>query len=109
MSVKLHHGDMLEVIPRLVAEGVIVDAIVTDPPYGLEFMGKEWDSFRGRNTGIKVPKSEGPWGRGKRAPVFNANRRTQKCPRPNNSASDYPEPNCTFGAAVAAGRPFERA
>ena len=23
-----------------------VDAIVTDPPYGLEFMGKEWDSFR---------------------------------------------------------------
>ena len=20
-----------------------VDAIVTDPPYGLEFMGKEWD------------------------------------------------------------------
>jgi len=23
-----------------------VDAIVTDPPYGLEFMGKEWDSFK---------------------------------------------------------------
>jgi site-specific DNA-methyltransferase (adenine-specific) len=29
-----------------------VDAIVTDPPYGLEFMGKEWDSFRaGFSTG----------------------------------------------------------
>jgi DNA modification methylase len=23
-----------------------IDAIVTDPPYGLEFMGKEWDSFK---------------------------------------------------------------
>lgn len=23
-----------------------IDAIVTDPPYGLEFMGKEWDAFR---------------------------------------------------------------
>src|SRR5690606_20680739 len=23
-----------------------VDAIVSDPPYGLEFMGKDWDSFR---------------------------------------------------------------
>ncbi len=27
-----------------------VDAVVTDPPYGLEFMGKDWDSF-GRETG----------------------------------------------------------
>lgn len=24
-----------------------VDAVVTDPPYGLEFMGKEWDRFGG--------------------------------------------------------------
>lgn len=23
-----------------------IDAIVTDPPYGLEFMGKEWDKFK---------------------------------------------------------------
>ena len=23
-----------------------IDSNVTDPPYGLEFMGKEWDSFR---------------------------------------------------------------
>ena len=22
-----------------------IDAIVTDPPYGLEFMGKEWDKL----------------------------------------------------------------
>jgi site-specific DNA-methyltransferase (adenine-specific) len=24
-----------------------VDAVVTDPPYGLEFMGKEWDRLSG--------------------------------------------------------------
>ena len=28
-----------------------VDAIVTDPPYGLEFMGKEWDRLKKINTG----------------------------------------------------------
>ncbi len=33
--VNLESGDCLEVIPRLVAEGVVVDAIVTDPPYHL--------------------------------------------------------------------------
>jgi len=25
-----------------------IDAIVTDPPYGLEFMGKEWDRISGK-------------------------------------------------------------
>jgi len=44
MSVELFHGDCLEIIPRLVAEGRVVDAICTDPPYGLEFMGQEWDA-----------------------------------------------------------------
>jgi DNA modification methylase len=37
----LHHGDCREVMAQLDAESI--DAIVTDPPYGLEFMGKEWD------------------------------------------------------------------
>ena len=35
----LHHGDCLEVLPTLDP----VDAVVTDPPYGLEFMGTAWD------------------------------------------------------------------
>ena len=35
----LHHGDCLDVLPTLDP----VDAVVTDPPYGLEFMGKAWD------------------------------------------------------------------
>lgn len=38
----LHHGDCLDVMAGLEAESV--DAVVTDPPYGLEFMGKDWDA-----------------------------------------------------------------
>jgi DNA modification methylase len=34
-------GDCLDVLERMPAESV--DAVVTDPPYGLEFMGEEWD------------------------------------------------------------------
>lgn len=34
-------GDCLTVLPTLEANSV--DAIVTDPPYGLSFMGKSWD------------------------------------------------------------------
>ena len=34
-------GDCLDVMPTLEANSV--DAIVSDPPYGLAFMGKEWD------------------------------------------------------------------
>lgn len=45
--IRIEPGDCLAVIPRLVAEGVLVDAIVCDPPYGLEFMGKEWDKLDG--------------------------------------------------------------
>lgn len=36
-------GDCVEQMRTLDAESV--DAIVTDPPYGLEFMGKAWDGF----------------------------------------------------------------
>jgi DNA modification methylase len=38
---KLHHGDCLEVLKTIEANSV--DAVVTDPPYGLKFMGKKWD------------------------------------------------------------------
>jgi DNA modification methylase len=44
-NVTLHLGDCLEVLRFL--PDISVDSIVTDPPAGIEFMGKEWDSFRG--------------------------------------------------------------
>lgn len=47
MSVRILHGDCLTVMADLIAEGVQVHAVVCDPPYGLEFMGKEWDGADG--------------------------------------------------------------
>lgn len=47
-SITLYHGDCLDILAQL--PDASVDSVVTDPPYGLEFMGKEWDRF-GRNTG----------------------------------------------------------
>lgn len=40
-STTIHQGDCLEVL-RTMPDGS-VDSIVTDPPYGLKFMGKAWD------------------------------------------------------------------
>lgn len=40
-AVTLHHGDCLDVLAEL--PDASVDAIITDPPYGISFMGKEWD------------------------------------------------------------------
>lgn len=37
----IHHGDCLEVLRGMPDNSV--DAVVTDPPYGLSFMGKKWD------------------------------------------------------------------
>jgi DNA modification methylase len=60
--VTLLHGDCLEVMAGLEADSV--DAVVTDPPYNLEFMGKDWDKF---GAVIEHPADgEGPWGRTKR-------------------------------------------
>ncbi|HRY90436.1 MAG TPA: site-specific DNA-methyltransferase [Rubrivivax sp.] len=44
----LHHGDCLDVLRGLADASV--DSVVTDPPYGLAFMGKKWD--------YDVPKAE---------------------------------------------------
>ena len=41
----IHNGDCLEVLKTLPDNSI--DAIITDPPYELGFMGKSWD-----NTGI---------------------------------------------------------
>ena len=39
--IELHLGDCLEILSAM--PEMSVDAIVTDPPYGLSFMGKKWD------------------------------------------------------------------
>lgn len=48
----LHHGDCLAVLRSMEADSV--DAIVTDPPAGIAFMGKEWDKDKGgRDAWVK--------------------------------------------------------
>ena len=41
--VHIFHGDSLEWLRE--AEDASIDAIVTDPPYALSFMGRDWDSM----------------------------------------------------------------
>lgn len=41
MTIQLYHGDCLDVMRELPADSV--DSVITDPPYGLEFMGRDWD------------------------------------------------------------------
>ena len=57
-SITLYHGDCIEVMRELPEASV--DAIVTDPPYGLEFMGKEWDApWKGDGDVVDDPASVG--------------------------------------------------
>jgi DNA modification methylase len=48
-DIRLFNGDCLNVLPTLAAGSV--DAVICDPPYGLEFMGKEWDRL---GAGVEV-------------------------------------------------------
>jgi len=41
MNYTLHNGDCLDILRTMPDNSV--DAVVTDPPYGLSFMGKKWD------------------------------------------------------------------
>lgn len=38
---ELHHGNCLDILRTM--PDASIDAVVTDPPYGLSFMGKKWD------------------------------------------------------------------
>ena len=90
-TVTVHHGDCIQVM-RTLPDGSI-DAVVTDPPYGLEFMGKDWDKFRYSNTGPQHTdfKNLGA------LPTFSPNRRNQKCPACGKWAYDHPGRKCECG------------
>lgn len=42
---KLYQGDCLEIMDKLIEEGIKVDAIITDPPYGKITKTCEWDKI----------------------------------------------------------------
>lgn len=58
----MYVGDCVRVMQTLDADSF--DACVTDPPYGLEFMGKEWDRLeygQGRTSKPGIGKRETDW------------------------------------------------
>ena len=73
-------GDCLDVMAEMAENSV--DTIVTDPPYGLEFMGKEWDKLDGagrdRRKAIQNSAFEPVCGKGKPMPRIVRSRR-RKC------------------------------
>jgi site-specific DNA-methyltransferase (adenine-specific) len=75
MSWRVIEADCVEAMREM--DEVSVDAIVTDPPYGLEFMGKEWDRLGAtvekqsgdtpawpNGSGVMVEGGSGPFGGG---------------------------------------------
>jgi len=53
---RIYHGDCIDVMQQLPAASVSV--IITDPPYGLEFMGHKWDAFRRDDPGTNRNRGE---------------------------------------------------
>lgn len=47
MTWRIEQGDVVDVCGKLAEAGEKFHAILCDPPYGLEFMGKEWDAPSG--------------------------------------------------------------
>ena len=55
---EIQQGDCSAVLASMAEHSV--DACVTDPPYGLGFMGKEWDTFKpGVHQERKLPAWHG--------------------------------------------------
>ena len=50
-------GDCIEEMKKL--EENSIDAIITDPPYGIGFMGKEWDNFKPEQIAEEIKKNLG--------------------------------------------------
>ena len=42
-TIQLYHGDCLEIMNKLIEQGIKVDAIITDPPYGTTAC--KWDNI----------------------------------------------------------------
>jgi DNA modification methylase len=91
----IHHGDCVEGMAALEADSI--DAIVTDPPYGIGFMGKEWDGAAIRAAAARdaaTRRSLGP---------ASASRPGRTEPRTSSAFGDAAH----YAGPVAGGRAFQ--
>lgn len=68
---KIYLGECLDVLKTFPDNSV--DSVVTDPPYGIGFMGKEWDTFK-KNYLVEKQISDlgrGPRPDGRKSVAFN--------------------------------------
>ncbi|AEJ93638.1 DNA methyltransferase [Mycobacterium phage Doom] len=61
MSLDIRIGDCRDVLAEM--EDASVDSIITDPPYGLEFMGKDWDAPWRTGNGFRRSQNPSDTGR----------------------------------------------
>lgn len=74
---KIIHGDNIEVMKTI--EENSIDSCISDFPYAIEFMGKNWDSAKHWNTGKgKHGTFEGTGYSGKKRPAFYQNTNKDK-------------------------------
>ena len=82
MTVRILQGDALEQLRTLADESV--HSVVTDPPYGLEFMGKAWDGADGFRRSLNAADAD-------RESVFGRTSRTSPEYRTGNSFQQFCE------------------
>jgi len=78
MTNQLYLGDCLEILDTFKENSV--DTCITDPPYGLGFMGKEWDTFDKSQFGIAGNEGEND---------LKVKKNFKVLPRYNNGAGLY--------------------
>jgi site-specific DNA-methyltransferase (adenine-specific) len=71
-TIEVRHGDCIELMRELPDNSI--DSIVTDPPYGLEFMGKEWDAPWKSGTVLHDPSDVGGFQDGNGGNAFSRSR-----------------------------------
>ena len=95
---ELLHGDCRTVMAGLPAASV--DAVVCDPPYGLEFMGKEWDAIGRIGKASHGGFTDGKGFKGFVLPKsYNASSNI-KCGRCSKWKWDHEGRKCECGAAA---------
>lgn len=76
MNIDLRLGDCIEVLKTLPDNSV--DSVVTDPPYGIGFMGKAWDTFDPSNVNEAVEEAEQSFQKTKEVKQDNPNLKGRK-------------------------------